>query len=59
LTPTNTNEFECLDLTYIKTLLLDAYGLQSDRQLTLAKKINGFETCWALGAAIDILALKV
>jgi guanosine-diphosphatase len=52
----NATDFTCLDLMYIKTLLLDAYGLSPNRHITLAKKINGFETCWALGAAIHILS---
>ena len=50
------NPYSCLDITFIRSLLMDAYGVPSSRQLSLGKKINGVETCWALGAAIDLLS---
>jgi guanosine-diphosphatase len=52
----STNPNECLDMAFIRTLLLDAYGLPSTKRLSLVKKINGVETCWALGAAIDLFS---
>ena len=48
----------CLDLVYIYGLLSEGYGLLDDTEVTIAKKINGIETGWCLGAAlneIDIL----
>lgn len=50
------NPHQCLDMMYIKTLLMDAYGLSPFRSVGLVKKIHGIETCWALGTAIDLLS---
>ncbi|CAO0793871.1 unnamed protein product [Mucor circinelloides] len=45
----------CLDLSFIYRLLSFGYEIPDDRELTVAKKINGVETGWCLGAAIAIL----
>lgn len=45
----------CIDLELIHALLSYGYGLPDDRQLLLAKKINGFETGWCLGATLQML----
>ncbi|KAI7905604.1 nucleoside phosphatase GDA1/CD39 [Cokeromyces recurvatus] len=45
----------CLDLSFIYRLLSYGYEIPNDRVLTVAKKINGVETGWCLGAAIAIL----
>ncbi|TPX41697.1 hypothetical protein SeMB42_g05452 [Synchytrium endobioticum] len=44
----------CLDLAYIYGLLKDGYGMSDDRRIQIAKKINGFETGWCLGAALKL-----
>lgn len=45
----------CLDLTFIYHLLTTGYGLKENRVLTIEKKINGVETGWCVGAALDTL----
>lgn len=45
----------CLDLSFIYRLLSFGYEIPNDRELTVAKKIDGVETGWCLGAAIAIL----
>ncbi|KAI9470067.1 MAG: nucleoside phosphatase GDA1/CD39 [Benjaminiella poitrasii] len=45
----------CLDLSFIYRLLSYGYEIPDDRVLTVAKKIDGVETGWCLGAAIAIL----
>ncbi|CAO3595451.1 unnamed protein product [Absidia cylindrospora] len=45
----------CLDLTYIYRLLSFGYELSDDRVIRVAKKIDGVETGWCLGAAIALL----
>jgi len=47
--------FQCVDLTYIVSLLVDGYGLPLDKELHLFKKINGHEASWALGVAYSIV----
>lgn len=47
--------FQCIDLTYIVSLLADGYGLPLDKELHLFKKINGHEASWALGVAYSIV----
>jgi hypothetical protein len=47
--------FQCLDLTYIVSLLVDGYGLPPTKELHLFKKINGHEASWALGVAYSIV----
>ena len=46
---------DCLDLGYIYSLLRTGYDLPNSRSLKTAKKINGIETGWCLGAALSIL----
>ncbi|KAI8979380.1 nucleoside phosphatase GDA1/CD39 [Mycotypha africana] len=45
----------CLDLSFIYRLLSFGYEIPHTREITVAKKINGVETGWCLGAAIAIL----
>ncbi|KAI9250364.1 nucleoside phosphatase GDA1/CD39 [Helicostylum pulchrum] len=45
----------CLDLSFIYRLLSFGYEIPDYRELTVAKKIDGVETGWCLGAAIAIL----
>lgn len=45
----------CLDLSFIYRLLSYGYEIPNDREITIAKKIDGVETGWCLGAAIAIL----
>lgn len=46
--------FQCMDNTYIYNLL-NKLGFKDDQKLSLTKKIDGAETGWCLGAAIDEL----
>ncbi len=50
--------FQCIDLTYIVSLLVDGYGLPPTKELHLFKKINGHEASWALGVAYSIVEGK-
>jgi guanosine-diphosphatase len=45
----------CLDLGYIYHLLSTGYEISGTRKLRTAKKINGVETGWCLGASIALL----
>ncbi|KAI9029778.1 nucleoside phosphatase family-domain-containing protein [Phycomyces nitens] len=45
----------CLDLTYMYNLLAHGYEIPDDRIINIAKKIDGVETGWCLGAAIALL----
>ncbi|KAL0076793.1 nucleoside phosphatase family-domain-containing protein [Phycomyces blakesleeanus] len=45
----------CLDLTYMYNLLAHGYEIPDDRVINIAKKIDGVETGWCLGAAIALL----
>ncbi|KAJ9075892.1 Guanosine-diphosphatase [Entomophthora muscae] len=45
----------CLDVSYLHALLTRGFGLDAERKLLSAKKINGLETGWCLGAAIAVL----
>lgn len=51
----NPQEEVCLDLGFIYSLLKTGYDLPNSRILKTAKKINGIETGWCLGAALAIL----
>lgn len=51
----NPEEDTCLDLGFIYSLLSTGYDLPNSRVLKTAKKINGIETGWCLGAALAIL----
>ncbi|KAI9489909.1 nucleoside phosphatase GDA1/CD39 [Zychaea mexicana] len=45
----------CLDLSFIYGLLSHGYEIPDDREIRMAKKIDGVETGWCLGAAIALL----
>ena len=45
---------QCIDLTFIYSLL-NKYGLKDSTEIGIFKQINGHETSWALGAALDFL----
>lgn len=47
--------WQCLDLTYIYTLLHYGYGLPDERNINLVKKIRSMEVSWALGAGFHLL----
>ncbi|KAI8917944.1 nucleoside phosphatase family-domain-containing protein [Entophlyctis helioformis] len=49
------NAHWCMDLTFMHQLLSTGYSLPPKRPMKTAKKIQGIETGWALGAAIQIL----
>ena len=49
------NPYLCLDLAYIYGLLKFAYRLPDDKEIRLAKKIQGYETGWALGASLKLI----
>eukprot|EP00088_Acartia_fossae_P011451 TRINITY_DN15819_c0_g1_i3.p1 TRINITY_DN15819_c0_g1~~TRINITY_DN15819_c0_g1_i3.p1 ORF type:complete len:426 (-),score=53.73 TRINITY_DN15819_c0_g1_i3:391-1668(-) len=50
-----TSDFLCFDLTFIYSLLR-SYGLSDSGDLQVYKKIDGHETSWALGLALQLLA---
>uniref|UniRef100_A0A914CUJ0 Uncharacterized protein n=1 Tax=Acrobeloides nanus TaxID=290746 RepID=A0A914CUJ0_9BILA len=54
--PEHWQPWQCLDLTYIYSLLHYGYGMPDDKEIHLTKKINGMETSWALGAAYHMLS---
>lgn len=45
----------CLDLVFMHALLGLGYELHSDRKLLVAKKIDGVELGWALGAGLALV----
>eukprot|EP00668_Euglena_longa_P040816 GGOE01053727.1.p1 GENE.GGOE01053727.1~~GGOE01053727.1.p1 ORF type:complete len:425 (-),score=131.18 GGOE01053727.1:407-1681(-) len=45
----------CADLTYMYALLTHGYDLKDDQKLQIAKKINGIETAWSLGAMVVLM----
>ncbi|KAI7853621.1 nucleoside phosphatase GDA1/CD39 [Circinella umbellata] len=45
----------CLDLSFIYNLLSHGYEIPDHREIKMAKKIDGVETGWCLGAAIALL----
>jgi guanosine-diphosphatase len=45
----------CIDLTFMYSLLSVGYGIPDDRHLKTAKKMDGIEIGWSLGAAIQML----
>lgn len=53
--PNPDQAFACLDMTYIAALLHHGFGLNNGTTLHMKKKIDGYETSWALGAAFHIL----
>ncbi|KAI9031483.1 nucleoside diphosphatase gda1 [Hyaloraphidium curvatum] len=48
------NPHFCLDMTYIASLL-QGYGLGGAREVKVAKKVEGVETGWCLGASIELV----
>lgn len=47
--------WQCMDLTYIYTLLHYGYGLPDNKQVYLAKRLKQKEVSWALGAGFHLL----
>jgi ectonucleoside triphosphate diphosphohydrolase 5/6 len=47
--------FLCVDLTFIVGLLMDGYGLKSEKEIQIFKKIDGHEASWALGVAYSLV----
>ncbi|AAZ13145.1 nucleoside phosphatase, putative [Trypanosoma brucei brucei TREU927] len=45
-------ELECLHLSYVVALLRDGFHYPLDQELHIAKKIDGYETAWTLGASL-------
>ncbi|KAI9199687.1 nucleoside phosphatase GDA1/CD39 [Polychytrium aggregatum] len=45
----------CLDMVFIHSLLTLGYDLPAERDIKIAKKIDGVETGWCLGATIHML----
>ncbi|EGT40234.1 hypothetical protein CAEBREN_28059 [Caenorhabditis brenneri] len=43
--------WQCLDLTYIYSLLKDGYEFEDNQPIVLAKKIKGMEVSWGQGLA--------
>lgn len=50
-----TNANYCFDLMFIYALLKDGYGLAENRPIRTAKKIDGVEVSWCVGAALIML----
>uniref|UniRef100_A0A5S6QCV6 Uncharacterized protein n=1 Tax=Trichuris muris TaxID=70415 RepID=A0A5S6QCV6_TRIMR len=55
LTSDDLLRWQCLDLTYVYSLLKDGYKLPNRQRISLIKKLRGMETSWALGAAYHLL----
>merc|ERR1712059_154889 len=53
--PSPSQPFLCVDLTFISGLLHHGYKLAADAKLGLYKRIDGHETSWGLGAAFNLL----
>ncbi|KAI1730100.1 GDA1/CD39 (nucleoside phosphatase) family domain-containing protein [Ditylenchus destructor] len=53
--PEHWRPWQCMDLTYIYTLLHYGYGLPDRKQIYLAKKLKEKEVSWALGAGFHLL----
>ena len=45
----------CADLSFMRALLAHGYSLKDSQKLKIAKKIDGFETAWALGAMVTLM----
>lgn len=45
----------CLDLTFMNSLLGLGYELKEDRELLVAKQMEGVELGWALGAGLALV----
>ncbi|EDV19620.1 uncharacterized protein TRIADDRAFT_61888 [Trichoplax adhaerens] len=53
--PKRDHDMLCFDSVYIINLLTEGFGLDLQSKLTIGKKINEFELCWALGATLEML----
>lgn len=53
--PRHWHPWQCMDLTYIYSLLANGYNLPQDKSIFFVKKIRGMEVSWALGAAYHLL----
>ena len=49
------NQYYCLDLAYIYSLLKYGFRLTNSNPISCTKKINGYEAGWALGSAVQVL----
>ncbi|CAD5232731.1 unnamed protein product [Bursaphelenchus xylophilus] len=47
--------FQCMDLSYIYSLLTTGYGLTDETKIHVSKKIKSMEVSWALGAGFHLL----
>lgn len=52
------NPFLVLDLIYSYSLLHHGYHIEDQTKVHLAKKINGVEVSWGLGAAFELLSAQ-
>jgi guanosine-diphosphatase len=50
------NPMWCMELNFMVTLLHEGYDMPMDREVRIAKKINGNELGWCLGASLPLLA---
>lgn len=53
--PEHWRPWQCLDLTYIYTLLHYGYALSDKKNIHLVKKLRSMEVSWALGAGFHLL----
>lgn len=53
--PLSENQHWCMDLGFLYNLLHKGYNISDSREIKTAKKINGVETGWCLGAALHLL----
>lgn len=53
--PEHWKPWHCLDVVYVYQLLSNGYGLPDTKHIFMAKKLQGKETSWALGAAYSLL----
>jgi guanosine-diphosphatase len=49
----------CLDLSFMYTLLRLGYEFEENREVTIAKQIDGTELGWALGAGIALVGASI
>ena len=49
------NQEWCTDLSFMYSLLANGYSIPHDREILSAKKIDGIEIGWSVGAAIQML----
>jgi len=53
--PHHWEPWQCMDLTYIYSLLSRGYNLPQDKPIFFAKKFRNMEVSWALGASYHLL----